>query len=373
MKRRIASGIILEFLVASMLTSAFVFQQVAVVDLPPTEWSRPYGGTEDECAYSVVQTSDAGYALAGYSYSCGQGSADFWLVKTLADGSEDWSSFYGGSDGEYGRCVIQTSDGGYAIAGWTDPGVTGDPDFWLVKAFPNGVVDWSRHYDGSGADYVRRLVQTSDGGYALAGRTDSSGAGKFDFWLVKVSGASSPSPDFSITAYPASMAVPRGSSDSSVITVTSLGNFSQQVQLSAGAVPSSGVSASLSTQQVMPSAGGAATATLTINTSASAAAGYHAVTVTAANGTLNHWATVVLIVLQSSRPWDLSGTTKWAPDQKCDIRDLALVARFYAASVGDGRYDGRADLTGLTYLVPDGKIDNRDTALMADHFGETYS
>lgn len=72
-------------------------------------------------------------------------------------------------------------------------------------------------------------------------------------------------------------------------------------------------------------------------------------------------------------PWDITGQTKWIPDNKCDIRDIATAARLFGSVMGDGRYDYRADITSPTYLVPDGKIDMRDLALIARHFGETYS
>ncbi len=71
-------------------------------------------------------------------------------------------------------------------------------------------------------------------------------------------------------------------------------------------------------------------------------------------------------------PWDTTGPTEWVPDGKCDIRDLAIVAKFFGSVAGDGRYDRRADITGPIYLESDGKIDIRDMALVAIHFGETY-
>lgn len=73
------------------------------------------------------------------------------------------------------------------------------------------------------------------------------------------------------------------------------------------------------------------------------------------------------------KPWDITGSVMWSPDQKCDIRDVALVALLSGPVKGDGRYDQRADITGPTYLVPDGKIDIRDTALIAIHYGEVYT
>jgi hypothetical protein len=153
------------------------------------QWSRTYGGTSDDVAWSVVQTGDGGYALAGYTYSYGAGSADFWLVKTDGAGNTQWSKTYGGTSYDRAYSVVQTDDGGYALAGDTYSYGAGSWDFWLVKTDGAGNVQWSRTYGGAWGDGALSVVQTGDGGYALAGYTDSYGAGNVDFWLVKTDGA----------------------------------------------------------------------------------------------------------------------------------------------------------------------------------------
>ncbi len=100
------------------------------------EWNRTYGGmSEDQAQISkcVVQTSDGGYALAGYTESFGAGWADFWLVKTDSAGNEEWNQTYGGSNDDLAYSVIETSDWGYAIAGRTESFGAGARDFCLVK------------------------------------------------------------------------------------------------------------------------------------------------------------------------------------------------------------------------------------------------
>ena len=154
------------------------------------QWNRNYGGTGVEIAYSVVQTSDGGYALAGITYSFTAGSWDFWLVKTDASGNMQWSKTYGGTGHDYAYSLVQTGDGGYAIAGYTNSFGAGGYDFWLVKTDASGNMQWSKTYGGPGVEIAYSVVQTSDGGYALAGYTNSFGAGSYDFWFVKVAGAS---------------------------------------------------------------------------------------------------------------------------------------------------------------------------------------
>jgi hypothetical protein len=133
-------------------------------------WSQTYGGTDSDAAYFLVELSDGGFALAGYTWSFGETNTNyFWLVKTDANGNMLWNQTYG-----KGRAysLVETSDGGYAIAGGSR----------LVKTDTDGNMLWNRTY-GEGMFYS--LVQTSDGGYALAGDTESFGAGGYDFWLVK--------------------------------------------------------------------------------------------------------------------------------------------------------------------------------------------
>lgn len=72
-----------------------------------------------------------------------------------------------------------------------------------------------------------------------------------------------------------------------------------------------------------------------------------------------------------ARAWDITGSTEWIPDGKCDIRDVAIIAVRFGSEEGDEMYDSRADVTGPIYLEKDGKIDIRDIALVALHFGET--
>ncbi|MCK4733040.1 MAG: DUF3160 domain-containing protein, partial [Methanophagales archaeon] len=150
------------------------------------EWAEAFGGYNEDEARSVIQTSDGGYAIAGSTESYGTGSSDFWLVKTDSyDGSEEWNETFGGYNVDGAYSLIPTSDGGYAIAGWTESYGAGDFDFWLVKTDSYGSEEWNKTFGGYDADLAYSLIQTSDGGYAIAGLTESYGAGDFDFWLVK--------------------------------------------------------------------------------------------------------------------------------------------------------------------------------------------
>ena len=116
--------------------------QVTVVFASSVMWSKTYGGEGEEVAHSLVETSDGGFALAGYTNSYGAGFDDFWLVKTDANGNMEWSQTYGGVEPDEANSLIQTSDGGYAIAGYTMSFGAGDSDFWLIKTDNQGIPEF---------------------------------------------------------------------------------------------------------------------------------------------------------------------------------------------------------------------------------------
>jgi hypothetical protein len=148
-------------------------------------WNKTYGEAASDAGYSVVQTSDGGYAVAGFTYSFGAGDADMWLTKTDANGNMQWQKAYGGANYDFAGSVVQTSDGGYALAGWTYSFGAGVADVYLVKANAAGNMQWNQTYGGIAYDAGSSMVQTSDGGYAIVGFTYSFGAGGRDAYLVK--------------------------------------------------------------------------------------------------------------------------------------------------------------------------------------------
>jgi len=112
-----------------------------VVDLsaqaPDTLWTKIYGGVNDDGAHSVQQTSDGGYIVVGYTMSFGPGFSNVWLLKTDANGDTIWTTTYGGDNIEYSYSVKQTFDDGYIIAGRTNSFGAGDYDIYLVKTKPD--------------------------------------------------------------------------------------------------------------------------------------------------------------------------------------------------------------------------------------------
>ncbi|GAI02439.1 unnamed protein product, partial [marine sediment metagenome] len=144
-------------------------------------WDQTFGGLDGDYAYSVQQTSDGGYILAGGTKSYGAGKEDAWLIKTDAEGNKEWDQTFGGSDYDEIRSVQQTSDGGYILAGYTMSYGAGGYGAWLIKTDAEGNKEWDQTFGGSPYDKAYSVQQTSDGGYILAGTT-WSGAGDYDAW-----------------------------------------------------------------------------------------------------------------------------------------------------------------------------------------------
>jgi TolB-like protein len=148
-------------------------------------WAKTYEGTDYDYVSSVQQTSDGGYILAGYTGSFGAGESDIFLIKTEAKGNIQWAKTYGGTSYDYAFSVQQTSDGGYIVAGLTRSfGAVGD-DIFLIKTDAKGNIQWAKTYGEKGSERASSVRQTSDGGYILAGYTDSFGAGEGDIFLIK--------------------------------------------------------------------------------------------------------------------------------------------------------------------------------------------
>jgi hypothetical protein len=156
-------------------------------------WNITYGGVLADIAFSVIQTEDGGFVLAGVTSSFGAGGRDFWVVKTDVNGQHEWNQTYGGPEDDVFRAIVQTTDGGFALLGGTRSyGVVGDQDWWLLKIDSNGQEEWNRTFGGSGNERGLSMVHTADGGFALVGGTTSYGVGGTDYWLIKTNATGDP-------------------------------------------------------------------------------------------------------------------------------------------------------------------------------------
>lgn len=150
------------------------------------EWSKTFGSGNVDWGYSVQQTTDSGFVVAGYTNSFGNGGYDVYLIKTDSIGDTIWTKTYGGSNWDFGYSVKQTTDGGYIIAGGTYSFGNGNEDFYLIKTNSSGDTLWTKTFGGSAEDEARSVWQNTDGSYALAGYTESFGAEGSDYYYLKV-------------------------------------------------------------------------------------------------------------------------------------------------------------------------------------------
>ncbi|MBA3647783.1 MAG: T9SS type A sorting domain-containing protein [Chitinophagales bacterium] len=173
------------------------------------QWDARFGGSSDDYLNSIQQTADGGYILGGWSQSgisgdktqASQGSYDYWIVKTDANGVKQWDTRFGGSSDDRLWSLQQTTDGGYILGGYSQSGISGDKtqasqgasDYWIVKTDANGVKQWDARFGGSSAEGLWSLQQTTDGGYILGGESISeisgdktqASQGDYDYWIVK--------------------------------------------------------------------------------------------------------------------------------------------------------------------------------------------
>lgn len=168
------------------------------------EWEKNYGGSELDYGYSIKQTSDGGFIVAGYTESTNGditssfGTGDCWIIKLSSNGSIEWQKNYGGSSNDSGQSIFQTQDGGYIVGGYSESidgdlsGSNGGVDAWVFKLNELGVIEWQKNYGGSLYDYLQDIKQTMDGGYVFCGGTNSNDGdvveqnGDGDSWVVKL-------------------------------------------------------------------------------------------------------------------------------------------------------------------------------------------
>ncbi len=148
-------------------------------------WDKTFGGLKDDEGYSVEQTADGGYILIGKTKSSGSGMYDVLVIKVDQNGNMIWDKIFGGPLDDEGYSVRQTSDSGYILVGKTKSSGSGMYDVLVLKVDQNGNMVWDKAFGGPLDDMGDSVLQTSDGGYIIAGTTSSFGAGEADAWLIK--------------------------------------------------------------------------------------------------------------------------------------------------------------------------------------------
>jgi predicted secreted protein len=160
------------------------------------QWNKTYGTGYGESAYSLIQTFDGGFAMAGDRHYGNSYAKDMWLIKTDALGNLQWDHAYGDENHEGASCVVQTNDGGYFLAGYKTTPYTSLHQVWLVRVDIAGNVLWDKLFGGPAFDGASDVIPTADGGYMVTCQTTSFGAGGLDAWLLKIDSAGNAVDDF---------------------------------------------------------------------------------------------------------------------------------------------------------------------------------
>jgi len=158
---------------------------ILISQAPVTLWTKTIGGGGSDVGYSVQQTNDGGFIIAGATDSFGAGDYDVYLVKTNQQGDTLWTRTFGGAYQDFGSEVQQTADGGYIIIGATKSFNNGTDDLYLIKTDDNGDTLWTKVYGGYWGDSGRSIKQDNEGNYIATGYTMSFDPGNADVWVLK--------------------------------------------------------------------------------------------------------------------------------------------------------------------------------------------
>mgnify|MGYP000907797719 CR=1 FL=1 len=135
------------------------------------EWEKTFGGVRADEAYSIQQTRDGGYIVAGYTYSFGPGIEDLYVVKLDSEVGLEWQKTFGDKNEEKAYSIQQTRDGGYIVAGYTKSFGLGESDIYILKLYPHGEIEWQKTFGGKNEEKAYSVQQTKDGGYIVAGNS----------------------------------------------------------------------------------------------------------------------------------------------------------------------------------------------------------
>lgn len=149
-------------------------------------FSQTFGGVNDEHGLEVLQTRSGDMVVVGFTNSFGAGKTDIWVLKVDRRGNEKWRTYIGEQEDDWPRALIQSRDGGFVVAGYTQDPASGSKNAWVFKLDDFGNILWSETFGGEHTDVARCIIQTQDGGYAVGGFSNSFSRGKSDVWLLRL-------------------------------------------------------------------------------------------------------------------------------------------------------------------------------------------
>jgi WD40 repeat protein len=152
-------------------------------------WDLVLGGVGYDAARTVKDTSDHGFVVLGRTEAYGAGAGDAWVLKLSQAGEVQWQCAYGGSLSDDANAILETRDGGFLIAGWSESFGAGGSDAWVVSLDSAGNVLWQKTYGGEGNDRIWGMLEMPDGTLVLVGETGLLGKYERDVWILKIDSA----------------------------------------------------------------------------------------------------------------------------------------------------------------------------------------
>lgn len=153
--------------------------------LPPeVVWMHIYGGQYADGGWSLRETSDGGYAVIGYTV---RNDTDLWMLKLNSMGDIEWARTYGGPGDDMGYGIDEAEGGGFIAVGTTDSFGPGGEKLWVLRLDESGYLLWERVLGGFITDgEAGWSVRDTGDGFVIAGSTRSSGSGGKDLWMIKL-------------------------------------------------------------------------------------------------------------------------------------------------------------------------------------------
>jgi Secretion system C-terminal sorting domain len=184
-----AGGIVLAGHTSSFGAGAHDFYVIKILESGDTVWTKTFGGSGPDQLRGFANIEEfvdiPRLAFIGETNGFGAGSKDILLIKADMNGTFEFARTYGNTGNDHGFSVLETPGGGLLIAGHTNSSGAGSYDVYLIKVDFSGDVEWARTYGGSGDDYCYFAQRTQDGGFILTGSTNSFGGGKNDVYVIK--------------------------------------------------------------------------------------------------------------------------------------------------------------------------------------------
>jgi uncharacterized delta-60 repeat protein len=174
------------FILLGFLAPALYAAPGMTAEAPKVLWDKTFGGAKAELARAVATLPNGGIIVAGETESKGAGWNDAWIIRLDSDGNRLWDKTFGTAKWDTAEAIATLPDGGVAIAGNTNSKGAGKSDIWVIRLDSDGNIVWDKTFGGGGSEFSRAIATLPGGGLIVAGSTDSKGAGKSDVWVIRL-------------------------------------------------------------------------------------------------------------------------------------------------------------------------------------------